>query len=519
MKPDKKERPRWLRILLPNLYASFFIIFVLVYENYVVKNFAWSHAVALIVVLVLTDIYYIFQFKSLIHKLADITGLEGKFNQRTSYGFAIGVFLSISFLIAGTATPIPPLMQFQLVTVSATLGGLVIASSNFSSISKETRLELLKVGQQLVTAAVSFIFFVGLFVFVNLSNIDPGTFEWGWEAIIRGLIFWFAVFFFYGGASIFTIGIIDLVLVLKNLKHEIVDSKNNTGVAAKSKYGNYVVTELKTPPFPAEAVARYNTFARRILWVDKNVVPGAFQMNCSWYQKRLEKGPPAHTHDVGEIIGFFSNDSNNPYDLGGEVEIWLEGEKQLITKSALVFIPAGMNHCPLILKRVDRPIFHFSVVTSGEYIIKPTTENKVPKSTYSNYIVTELKEPEERRKRTEEYNKYARRILWMDEDVVPGSFNLNTSWYLNAAVTWDDKPHTHKKDEIIGFFSNDPDNPYDLGGEIEIWLEDEKQIITKSAMLFIPAGMYHCPLILRRVTRPIFHFTVLVAPRYKKIEK
>ncbi|MGD0779395.1 MAG: hypothetical protein ABR954_01245 [Dehalococcoidales bacterium] len=287
----------------------------------------------------------------------------------------------------------------------------------------------------------------------------------------------------------------------------------------ESKYSKYIVTELKTPDFPAEAIARYNTFARRILWVDKNVVPEAFQMNCSWYLKRLEKGPAEHTHDVDEIIGFFSNDSNNPNDLGGEVEIWLEGGKHIITKSALVFVPAGMNHCPLNLNRVDRPIFHFSVVTAGEYIIKEPKENKIPKPDYSQYVVTELKEPEERKKIAPVYSKYAQRILWMDTDVVPGAFNLNASWYLKASMTIDDKPHTHDYDEIIGFFGNDAKNPSDLGGEVEIWLEGEKQIINKSAMIFVPAGMRHCPLILRRVDRPIFHFTVVIAPRYVKHEK
>jgi quercetin dioxygenase-like cupin family protein len=106
----------------------------------------------------------------------------------------------------------------------------------------------------------------------------------------------------------------------------------------------------------------------------------------------------------------------------------------------------------------------------------------------------------------------------MDEDVVPGAFNLNVSWYLKAGTTIDNVPHTHDHDEIIGFFSNDAQKPYDLGGEIEIWLDDEKQIITKSCMIFVPAGMKHCPLILRRVNRPIFHFTVVRAGRYIKNE-
>ena len=143
----------------------------------------------------------------------------------------------------------------------------------------------------------------------------------------------------------------------------------------------------------------------------------------------------------------------------------------------------------------------------------------MPKSKYSQYVVTELKMPEDKKKIASAYNKYATRILWMDKDVVPGAFNMNTAWYLKEAATLEDKPHTHDNDEIIGFFGNDAKNPYDLGGEIEIWLEDEKQIITKSAMIFVPAGMTHCPLILRRVDRPIFHFTVVPSGLYIKDEK
>lgn len=142
----------------------------------------------------------------------------------------------------------------------------------------------------------------------------------------------------------------------------------------------------------------------------------------------------------------------------------------------------------------------------------------MPKSKYAKYVVTKLKEPEERKKIAPVYNKYAHRILWMDEDVVPGAFNMNASWYLKAGTTIDNVPHTHDHDEIIGFFSNDAQNPYELGGEIEMWLEDDKQIITKSCMIFVPAGMKHCPLILRRVDRPIFHFTAVMAGRYVKKE-
>ena len=57
---------------------------------------------------------------------------------------------------------------------------------------------------------------------------------------------------------------------------------------------------------------------------------------------------------------------------------------------------------------------------------------------------------------------------------------------------------------------SDPDNPHDLGGEIEIWLDDERYIITKSTIVVAPKNLAHCPLIIRRVDRPIFHFTAMV---------
>ena len=137
-----------------------------------------------------------------------------------------------------------------------------------------------------------------------------------------------------------------------------------------SKYQKHIVTELKTQRFAPEFAARYAQWATRVLWMDDKVVDGAFQMNCSWYLR-----PPAiamseaspHIHDSDEIIGFFGNNPRDPYDLGGEIEFWLEDEKYILNRSCLIFIPRGMKHCPLILRRVDRPIFHFSTVTSGQY--------------------------------------------------------------------------------------------------------------------------------------------------------
>ena len=138
---------------------------------------------------------------------------------------------------------------------------------------------------------------------------------------------------------------------------------------AETKFGKYIVTDLKTG-FSKEFNEEYAKWATRVLWMDNKVVDGAFQMNVSWYLKAQTGQEPlaAHVHDEDEIIGFFGNNHEDPHDLGGELEFWFEDEQHIINKSCLIFVPGGLTHCPIVLRRVDRPILHFSTVTGGQYI-------------------------------------------------------------------------------------------------------------------------------------------------------
>ena len=108
---------------------------------------------------------------------------------------------------------------------------------------------------------------------------------------------------------------------------------------------------------------------RRVLWMDSGVVPGAFQMNTAWYFKVPEKDPvfEEHVHDFDEIIGFFGSDPEDPYNLHAELEVGIGGETYTLTRTSMIFVPGGLRHMPLWIKRIDRPIFHFSVVMNQRY--------------------------------------------------------------------------------------------------------------------------------------------------------
>ena len=154
---------------------------------------------------------------------------------------------------------------------------------------------------------------------------------------------------------------------------------NNEG-----EYGKYVIQDNVLPPFltTPEFIKDYHEIGRRrALWLDDKSAPGGgFSMNTTWIvhadrdiQKAREAadgvselGKP-HAHETNEILGFLGSNPDDPSDLCGEVEIFIEGEQHVLTKSSILYLPAGMKHVPLYINRVDRPIFHFFVTFSPSY--------------------------------------------------------------------------------------------------------------------------------------------------------
>jgi hypothetical protein len=140
---------------------------------------------------------------------------------------------------------------------------------------------------------------------------------------------------------------------------------------ADSKYGKYIVTELKeniveadwSPPTPSERAGKGR--GGRLLFLDSEVVPGAFYVETAWSLPRKNEKEPTtvaepHKHDYDEVLCMFGTNMDDPYKLFGEVEFWLGGEKHIITRSCIIFIPKGLMHCPLLYRKIERPIFNFT---------------------------------------------------------------------------------------------------------------------------------------------------------------
>jgi mannose-6-phosphate isomerase-like protein (cupin superfamily) len=136
---------------------------------------------------------------------------------------------------------------------------------------------------------------------------------------------------------------------------------------------------------------------------------------------------------------------------------------------------------------------------------------------YQKYILTEVKLPEEQQKRADKYAERATRILWLEDFVIKGAPGIICSWYWKATETEGTPAHIHDYDEVLGFIGSDPENPHDLGGEVEFWMEDEKYILTKSCLIFVPKGLRHCPLRVIKVDRPMLFLAVSISSKYSRV--
>jgi hypothetical protein len=155
-----------------------------------------------------------------------------------------------------------------------------------------------------------------------------------------------------------------------------------------SKYGKYICTELKKDI----QLPGYRGFERggmigqgeyqgqrrvmeHVIWMDSQVIPGAFYSECVWFwpqarpaarivtpkEAAKQPGVPPHTHPFPELLSYFGTNMDDPTELGGVVEFWLEDEQFILDKSFVVYIPEGMKHCPLKTLKMDKPMFHFTI--------------------------------------------------------------------------------------------------------------------------------------------------------------
>ncbi len=136
-----------------------------------------------------------------------------------------------------------------------------------------------------------------------------------------------------------------------------------------AKYG--VDYPKKNAKYPAYRLKVDPKIVKPIVTVDKEVVPGAeFYADTKWIlpgSKAEIKVCESHTHEFGEMLGFFGFNYENIQDLGAEIEIIIDNERNLVDRSFCAYIPPGVQHGPIYIRNVTRPIFWVSSGRAPKY--------------------------------------------------------------------------------------------------------------------------------------------------------
>jgi quercetin dioxygenase-like cupin family protein len=304
----------------------------------------------------------------------------------------------------------------------------------------------------------------------------------------------------------------------------------------EGQYGKYFFYDARPMQLPREAAAKMKKEPRqpstveatRLVDLDTRRSEGAPYLDFVWLWKGSAQGyaETEHVHDFDEFIGFIGTAGrSNPQDLGGEMEVWLGGEKYSITKSCLIYVPKGLKHCPIRFVRIDTPILFFTGGMATKYSRTATVfdRSKESERNYAKYIsygVNPKKNSPEAQKRSAEMRVKSGSTLestrLLDLDNVEGAPYIDFSWmWKGSEKTATHLEHQHDWGEIFGYVgSRGQKDPHGLGGEVEFWLGGEKHIINQSCLIWIPPNLKHCPEKFDRIDSPILWFTIGMTRKY-----
>ena len=251
-----------------------------------------------------------------------------------------------------------------------------------------------------------------------------------------------------------------------------------------------------------------------VVKVDQNRLKDFFSVNCTWFwhsnPNQIVDG--TRVSDYNQVIGLVGANPEDPFGLAGEMTVWIDAEKDILNKSSLIFIPAGVPFGPVQINHMEYPIFYTSIGVRSDPNAKRDPSIKP-------VIVSQTKEKSIKPATPPQRTLKAVNILHMEDDMAKGSFYVNLNWFYEGYGQTPAEVHDHEWTELISMYGCDPERPYDLGGTFSIDLDGETHYLSKSSLICIPAHVKHCPWKFLQVNKPTLTMTASPSGLYYSSEK
>jgi hypothetical protein len=294
---------------------------------------------------------------------------------------------------------------------------------------------------------------------------------------------------------------------------------------AETSYEKYVVRkpiyETRMPISETSPKVKNRQIPTMTFMSSRQVAEANYYVEVGWIYGIPEPNPYIyeHVHEFDEIILHWGGDPNTPQDLGGEIEFYIGGQPIIFNTTTAMFIPKGTRHGPLTWKKFRFPHIEMSIMLGtgsameswGESgILEPKKElpRKTDKFDYEQYVV---RSPMRETGGIFKKGRQAPTMTYMSRTQV----NI-AKCYIEFGWVWDivepsipEMKHNNY-DEIVLHIGGDPQNPEDLGADMEFGMGGKLLSFNTSYCAFIPKGLLHGPINWRNVRKPHIEMAIML---------
>ncbi len=308
-------------------------------------------------------------------------------------------------------------------------------------------------------------------------------------------------------------------------------------MAVKKEYAHLIKPMIiKDPPKGLYAEPRMWMEAKDLEGFNAHFSFGFVKKPCTFHP--LEG---AIVHPYNEILVFEGTNSKDIMDLGGaEISVLIgeEPEEIIIKEPSCVIVPKGMPHGPVTVKKLKKPISHYTIGLAPAYQASAATvKGKPVKASKHAHLKKKMWTKFENmpgggvagRQDRLQASKYGSiraaamgvgpgngdEVVWLYGDDLEG-LDLNFTWGLYSQCgKWHrgGEAHYHPEAEILCFVGLDTDKLDYLGAELELGMgkDYERHVFNTPTVAICPAAFPHLPLITRWVDKPYGFFVICLS--------
>jgi hypothetical protein len=246
--------------------------------------------------------------------------------------------------------------------------------------------------------------------------------------------------------------------------------------------------------------------------------------------------PEKHDDEV-ELLIHLGNNPTDPLDLGADVDFFLgQGswqEHYTLNRTTAVYLPHGMWHCPWKVQKIRTDVnwVNLRIGKTGQGIPGlPPGGNAGSAPPAASETEGESQQQRAKAKTTGTiFNKYllsgapkdlkdpegGKLIVYSDPTRIDAGLLMRIIRYSPDKAPYQViDAQAHEYPAMLLFLATDLKDCTDLGAEIELQMgpEKERHVITKSAMVYVPADTVHGPFKVTKATKPFTFLEVVAGP-------